>query len=95
MRELLEDILPSLLLLSFVNSRRDQRYEATPPHPGTAGNDVGWKSWTGVVDELSWGIETLAAMAEKAWSIGLAVEIQEEGAVDHCQAPVKNIKTVL
>ena len=48
-----------------------------------------------MVDELSRGIKTLAAVAEKTWSIGLAVEIQEECAIDHCQTAVKNIETVL
>ena len=48
-----------------------------------------------MVNELSRGIQALAAMTEEARSVGLAIEIEKEGAIDHCQTTVKNIETVL
>lgn len=33
------------------------------------------------MDELAWGVQALAAMAQQTWGIGFAIEIQEESAV--------------
>ena len=81
MGEFLEDILPSLFLLCFVDASRDERDETASPHAGATRDNVGGKSGTDVMYELSGGIETLAAVTEEAGSIGLRVEIEEECSV--------------
>ena len=48
-----------------------------------------------MVNELARGIETLAAMTEKAGSIGLRVKVEKECSVDNSQASMENIETVL
>ena len=83
MGELLKDILPSLLLLSLVNASRYKRYETASPHAGTTGDNIGGKCGTDVVNELSRGIEALAAMTEKTGGIGFAVEVEKECPVDN------------
>ena len=81
MGELLEDVLPSLLLLSLVDASRHERYEAASPHAGATGDNVGGKCRTDVVNELSRGIEALTAMTEETGGIGFAVEVKKEGSV--------------
>lgn len=73
MGELLQDVLPSLLLLEFVHALGDEGDQAPPPHAGTAREDVGRESGAGVVDELPGRIQALAAMTEEAGSVGLGV----------------------
>lgn len=48
-----------------------------------------------MVDELPWGIETLAAMTEKARSVCLQVEVDKEGTIYHRKAAVKDVKAVV
>lgn len=48
-----------------------------------------------MMDELPRRVEALAAMTEKAWGIGLGVEIEKEGAVHDCQTAVEYIKAAL
>ena len=95
MRELLKNILPSLLLLSLVDACRDEGYETTPPHARATGDNVGGKSRTGMMNKLSRGVEALAAVTEEAGGIGLSVEIKKESSIDHSQTAMENIKTVL
>ena len=47
------------------------------------------------MDELSRRVEALTAMAQKTGGVGLGVEVQEEGPIDHRQTPVKDIEAVL
>ena len=95
MRKLLENVLPSLFLLSLVDSGRDEGDEAASPHARATGDNVLGESGASVVDELSGGIETLAAVAEEAGSVGLGVEVEKESAVDHCETAMKDVETVL
>lgn len=48
-----------------------------------------------MVDELAWGVEALAAVAEKTGGVGFGVEVEEEGAVHHGQTAVEDVKAVL
>ena len=48
-----------------------------------------------MVDELARGVQALAAMAQQTGSVGLCVEVQEEGAIHHSEAAMEHIKAVL
>ena len=48
-----------------------------------------------MVNVLSGRIEALATMAENAGSVGLGVEVKEEGGVGNRQAPMEDIERVL
>ena len=48
-----------------------------------------------MVDELARRVETLAAVAEETWGVGLGVEVEEESAVYHCQAAMEDIEAIL
>lgn len=48
-----------------------------------------------MVNKLSRRVETFAAMAEKAGSICLGVEIEEEGAIHNGKTAMEDIKTIL
>lgn len=95
MRELFEDVLPPLLLLGLVDSRRDEGDETPSPHPGTTGDDVRGEGGAGMVNELSGGVKTLAAVTEKAWRVGLGIKVEKESAVDDCETAMEYIETVL
>ena len=95
MRELLQHILPALLLLQFVHSRGHEGNEAATPHARPARHDGGREGRAGVVDELARGVETLAAMTEEAWCVGLGVEVEEEGPKHNSQTAVEDVETVL
>ena len=47
------------------------------------------------MDELAWRVQAFAAMTEQAWGVGLGVEIEEEGTVDHGQTTVEYVKAAL
>ena len=47
------------------------------------------------MDELSWGIETLAAVTQETGGVGLGVQVQEEGPIYHSKTAMEHIKTVL
>lgn len=74
-RELLQHVLPALLLLHPVQTWGDQGDEATPPHTRAAWKNVGGKGQTGVVNELPRGVEALATVTEKAGGVGLCIEV--------------------
>ena len=95
MRELFEDVLPSLLLLGLVDSRRDKGDETPSPHPGTTGDNVRGEGRARMVNELSGRIKTLAAVTEKARRVGLGVEVEKESAVDDRETAMEYIETVL
>jgi hypothetical protein len=80
--ELFEDVFPSLLLLGLVDAGRDEGYETASPHTGTTGDDIGRKSRTDVVNELSRGIEALTAVAEETGGIGLGVQVEKECSIN-------------
>ena len=82
MGELFEDVLPSLLLLGLVDAGRHEGYETASPHAGATGDNVGRKSRTDVVNELSRGIEALTTVTEKTRSIGLGVEVEKECSIN-------------
>ena len=48
-----------------------------------------------MMDELSWRIQTLAAVAKETRCIGLCVEVQEKGAIDDSKASMKDIEAAL
>ena len=95
MRELLQDILPTLLLLQLVHPLGDEGNQATPPHAGPAGKDVRREGGARMMDELSGRVQTLAAMAQEARGVGLGVEVEEKRPVHHCQASVEDVEAVL
>lgn len=94
-REFLQHVLPSLFLLELVHSRGDEGDKTASPHARPTGEDVGREGGTGVVNKLPRRVETFAAMAEKAGSICLGVEIEEEGAIHNGKTAMEDIKTVL
>ena len=93
--ELLQDELPPLLLLEFVNAGRDKWDQTAPPHAGPARHDGGGERWARVVDELPWRVQALAPVAEEARSIGLCVEVEEECPKYNGQTAVEHVKAVL
>lgn len=48
-----------------------------------------------MVDELAWRVQTLAAMTEEARGIGLGVEVEEKSTIDHRQAAMEHVETIL
>lgn len=48
-----------------------------------------------MVDELARRVQALAAVTQQAGGVGLAVQVEEEGAVHHRQAAVEHVKAVL
>lgn len=48
-----------------------------------------------MVNELTWRIQALTTMTEKAGSVGLCVKVEEKCPVDYCQASVEDVETVL
>lgn len=48
-----------------------------------------------MVDELAWGVQTLAAMAEETRGVGFGVEVQEEGPIHNSKTAMEYVKTVL
>ena len=95
MRELFEDILPSLFLLNLVDAGRHEGYEAASPHAGATRDNVGGKCGTDVVNELSGGIEALTSVTEKTRSIGLGIQVEKKRSVHNSQTAVEYIETIL
>lgn len=48
-----------------------------------------------MVNELSRGVQALAAMAEHTGSVGLGVEVEKESRIGNRQATVKDVERVL
>ena len=48
-----------------------------------------------MVDELGWGVETMARSAKKCWGVGLSVQIEEERSIDDAQTLVDHFKAAL
>lgn len=48
-----------------------------------------------MVDELPGGIQTLAAVTEEAWSIGLGIQVEKERSIDDSQTAMENVETTL
>ncbi len=48
-----------------------------------------------MVNELPWGVKTLAPMAEEAGGVGLQVEVDKEGPVNHREAAMEDVKAVV
>ena len=94
-RELLEDVLPALLLLEFVHSGGDEGDKAATPHARATGDNGGGEGGAGVVDELAGWVEALAAMTEEAGGVGLGVQVEKEGPKHHGQTAVEDIEAVL
>ena len=94
-RELLQHVLPALLLLEFVHPGGDQGHETAPPHAGPARYDRGREGRARVVDELAGWVEAFAPVTQQAGGVCFGVEVQEESPEHDSKAAVKHVKAVL